>query len=60
MLTYSFATMLFELIQIALGKRESLSHIPTQEEWNRLYAEAQKQSVVGIAFEGVQELPKEQ
>ena len=60
MLTNPFVTMLFELIQVALGQRESLSHVPTQEEWDRLFAEAQKQSVVGIAYEGVQKLPKEQ
>lgn len=52
--------MILELIQIALGKRDRLPCIPTTEDWQRLYAEAQKQSVLGIAFEGVQKLPKEQ
>lgn len=52
--------MLFELIQIALCHRDRLSHAPTEEEWNSLFDEAKKQSVVGIAFEGVQRLPKEQ
>lgn len=52
--------MFFELIQVALGKRQSLSHNPTAEEWDGLYADALKQSVAGVAFEGVQKLPKEQ
>lgn len=52
--------MLFELIQVALGRRERIFRNPTPEEWNSLVAEAQKQSVVGIAFEGVQKLPEEQ
>ena len=52
--------MIFELLQVALGKRDRLSHTPTMEEWRGLFADAKKQSVVGIAFEGVQKLPKEQ
>lgn len=52
--------MIFELLQVALGKRDRLSHILSMDEWSSLFAEAQKQSMVGIAFEGVQKLPKEQ
>ncbi len=52
--------MIFELLQIAIGKRDRLSHTPTIEEWRSLFADSQKQSVVGIAFAGVERLPKEQ
>ena len=52
--------LLFELIQVALGKRERLSHVPTEKEWGSLYKDTLKQSVAGVAFEGVQKLPKEQ
>ena len=52
--------LLFELLQIALGKRDRLSHVPSKEEWRDLFADAQKQSVVGIAFAGMQRLPEEQ
>lgn len=52
--------LLLELLQIALGKRDRLSHVPSKEEWRDLFADAQKQSVVGIAFAGVQRLPEEQ
>ena len=52
--------MLFELIQVAIGKRTSLLHNPSDKEWSRLYMDAMKQSVAGLAFEGIQKLPKEQ
>lgn len=52
--------MLFDLIKVALGKQLKLSHNPSQEEWKDIFLEAQKQSMVGIAFEGVQKLPKDQ
>ena len=52
--------LFFELLQIAIGNRERLSHAPTTEEWRELYALAQKQALVGIAFRGVEQLPMEQ
>ena len=52
--------LFFELLQIAIGNRERLSHAPTTEEWRELYALAQKQALVGIAFRGVEQLPTEQ
>lgn len=52
--------LLFELIQVALGQRDRLSHSPNKEEWGDLYAETIKQSVAGVALEGVQKLPKDQ
>ena len=52
--------MLFELIQVAVGSKEKLSITPSAKEWDILFLEAQRQSVVGVAFEGVQRLPQEQ
>ena len=52
--------LLFELIQISLGVRDRLSAALTKAEWESLYNELVKQSVVGLGFEGVQKLPKEQ
>lgn len=37
-----------------------MSHTPTAEEWQELYSLAQKQTLVGIAFRGVEQLPAEQ
>lgn len=52
--------LFFELIQVAIGSRESLSSVPFAEEWNAIYRMAVKQAVAGVCFYGVQLLPKEQ
>ena len=52
--------LFFELLQIAIGNRKMLSHTPTAEEWRELYTLAKKQTMVGIAFCGVEKLPVEQ
>lgn len=49
-------SLFFELIQVALGCRIYLSHTPSADEWGELYAMAQKQSLVGVCFAGVQKL----
>ena len=48
--------MLFELIRVALGVQDCLSHSPTADEWGKLYDMAKKQSLVGVCFAGVQML----
>lgn len=53
-------SLLIELIQIALGNCQALSIIPSEQEWNAIYHESIHQAVVGVAFEGVRKLPKEQ
>ena len=52
--------LFFELIQVSIGKSEALSHVPSAEEWHKLYALAVKHAVAGVCFCGVQRLPKEQ
>lgn len=52
--------LFFELIQVAIGRMDSLSRVPTAEEWSMLYGLAVKQAVAGVCFCGVQRLPKEQ
>lgn len=53
-------TLFFELLQVSIGNRECLSRSPSTCEWNTLYAIAKAQTMVGIAFNGLQRLPKEQ
>lgn len=48
--------LFIELIQVSLGNRVRLSYIPSQYEWASLYNFAQSQSLVGIAFEGINKL----
>ena len=52
--------LFFELLQIAIGNRDKFSHSPTEGEWKELFALAQKQAMVGIAFRGVEQLPEAQ
>ena len=53
-------TLFCELLQLAIGNKERLSQSPTEGEWNDLFALAKRQAMVGIAFRGVEQLPREQ
>ena len=48
--------LFFELIRVAIGTQESLSRVPTVQEWKKLYDMAKKQSLVGICFAALQKL----
>lgn len=48
--------LFFELIRVAIGNQVYLSHTPSADEWNGLYALAKKQALVGICFAGAQKL----
>ena len=50
----------FELLQVAIGIRKELSRQLTDVEWEALYGICEKQALLGIAFAGVERLPKEQ
>ena len=52
--------LFFELIQIAIGGRTTLSVTPDKETWNTLMLMAAKQSLTGVSFSGVERLPKDQ
>ena len=61
MLSFIVILMLFfELLQVAIGNRKMLTHTPTAEEWSELYTLAQRQTLVGIAFRGIEQLPAAQ
>ena len=53
-------TLFFELIQVAIGRRDLLSRVPSADDWNMLYGLSVKQAVAGVCFVGVQRLSKEQ
>ena len=48
--------LFFDLIRVAIGTQEGLSHTPSQKEWKALYDMAQKQSLVGVCFAALQRL----
>lgn len=52
--------LFFELIQVALENRDSLSFVPSAEEWMGIYAESERQAVTGILLHGIERLPAEQ
>lgn len=53
-------SLFFELIQISLGVRNEFSSTPTGAEWQMLFAQAKRQTLVGVLFSGIERLPKEQ
>ena len=52
--------LFFELLQVAIGNRTSLSITPTTDDWDNLYSHALQQTLLGVCFYGIQKLPKEQ
>lgn len=52
--------LFFELIQVAIGRRDALSRVPSSAEWSALYGLSVKQAVAGVCFYGVQRLAVEQ
>lgn len=52
--------LFYELIQVALGNRSELSHIPSKKEWEELFQMSVKQSLIGINFAALKQLAKRQ
>ncbi|MBR1838490.1 MAG: nucleotidyltransferase family protein [Bacteroidaceae bacterium] len=57
--------LFFELLQIAVGHRTQFSRQPSADDWQALYAQAERHTLVGIAFpalgilQGEQRAPKQ-
>ena len=51
--------LFFELIQVALGRRERLSRNPSPKQWAMLYQWAEKQTILGVCFRAVKEMAGE-
>lgn len=49
-------SIFFELIQVSIGIRATLSYSPSEKEWRTLYGMAQKQTILGVCLLGVQKL----
>lgn len=54
--TCSMNEQFFELIRVATGFSDRMSQMPTSKQWRMLYNMANRQSVAGICFAGVQRL----
>ncbi len=52
--------LFFELLQVAIGRREQLSECPTEVQWQEIYDICRKQALTGIGWYAIERLPKEQ
>ncbi|MBO7239548.1 MAG: nucleotidyltransferase family protein [Bacteroidaceae bacterium] len=52
--------LFFSLIRCGIGKQDALPCTPDAEEWNELFQIAQKQTLAGITFAGIEHLRQEQ
>lgn len=52
--------LFFEFLQVAIGIRNGLSHIPTDSEWQQILDISLKQSLAGLVFAGIERLPQEE
>lgn len=50
----------FLILQSAIGVNVRLTHCLSHDEWEEMFDLAKKQALLGLAFEGVKKLPKEQ
>lgn len=49
-------SVFYQLIRVSIGTQDSLSRLPSEREWGKLYKMAAKQSLVGVCFAGLQRL----
>lgn len=54
--TVNMHELFFELIRVAIGTQDTLSHLPSEREWGKLYRLSEMQSLVGICFYGLRRL----
>ncbi len=52
-------SIFFELIQVSIGQQEGLTKVPNEQEWRELYTFAERQALLGVAFEGIKRLSEQ-
>ena len=50
--------LFFDLIRVAIGRQERMSCAPSRDDWEALFAMAEKQALLGVCFAGVGRLQK--
>ena len=53
-------SVFFELLQVALGTRNSLSVVPSLQDWASIYKESERQAILGVMLVGLEKLPDTQ
>jgi len=51
--------LFYELVQVALGQRESISRSPSNTDWNELYTLSQKQAIAGVVLIALDKLSQQ-
>lgn len=51
--------MFFELIRLGIGTSNEFAFSPTAQEWEQIFELSQKQTLIGIAFAGIEKLSAE-
>lgn len=51
--------LFFELIQIGIGTRDSLTQVPSDAEWQDILRLAHEQAIVGVLLSAIEQLPAE-
>ena len=46
----------FELLQVALGTRDSLSRVPNAMQWEGMLDESDRQAITGVMLNGIKRL----
>lgn len=46
-------SLFFELVQVSIGNRDALSYVPSSKDWQSLYLIVQKQTLIGVCFNGI-------
>ena len=55
-----FMNKFFKLLRIALGNKTEFDIPPTEQEWEELFRKGQEQAILGVLFDGIEQLPAEQ
>lgn len=50
-------TLFFSLLRVGVGAAHALPAVPTPRQWQALYAEARRQTLVGLTFAAIERLP---
>ena len=53
---FDIEQLFFELLRVAIKAQNTLSRIPSAEEWDELYRMSQKQSLLGVSFAGIKRI----
>lgn len=52
--------LFFEILRIAIGQQQELAFSPTHDQWREIYQMAIRQTLVGIMYPAIEQLPEHQ